>query len=236
MKIFEISLNDELFNEWHVVLSQKVNIKYQVIDCIENNKEIILGKEDKIQMFLINIESNKDARKEIPFQSDILYWKNDITLDAYSPFKGIIISENLKNILSNYNLPPHFLYPLEIVNSESLELNNNYYLFYSHENMLDLTLFNESEYTYYKRRKEIKKSVGEFNSFEEYDKEYDRVFDKENMKIKITNRVISSDYDLLPSPLNYLRVKENFMKDKNKLEGLIFKEQINLTIKQSNNL
>nr|WP_299036056.1 hypothetical protein [uncultured Tenacibaculum sp.] len=232
MKVFEVSLNDNIHNEWNIVLSQNVDKMYDLIRKIENDEEISINKDERIQMHLINIETNKKDRVEIPYESDILYWSNDITLGAYSPYKGIIISKNLKNILSKYNLPPHFLYPVEIVNTETLEINDDYYLFYSIGKMIDLTLFNESEYTYFKRRKEIRKSIGDFDSYEDFDKEYDRVFDKESIKIKITKRVISTDYDLISSSLNYLCVKENFLVEKENLKGVVFKYVENIVVKK----
>jgi hypothetical protein len=224
MKIFELSIDSNIHWEWKVVLSKKTDLLFKVIESIENDEEIVCNKDSKIQMLLVNIEKNIKKRRETPFQSDILYWTDDIVLDAYSPYKGIIISKKLKNILQSYVLPPYNLYPIDIINSENLEINTDYYLFYTKDRIIDITLFNESEYTYYKKRKEIKRSIGDFNNYEEFNLNYHKSFNNENIKIKMTKRVVSTKNDIIPNSLNHLYVKDIFYKESKNLIGVIFKE------------
>ncbi|CAM1370639.1 hypothetical protein TPENAI_60923 [Tenacibaculum litopenaei] len=231
MKIFELTIDSNIHWEWKVVLSKKTDHLFKVIESIENDEEILFNNDTKIQMLLVNIQKDIKKRKEAPFQSDILYWTDDLVLDTYSPYKGIIISKKLKNILLSYVLPPYNLYPIDIINSENLEINTDYFLFHTKDRIIDITLFNESEYTYYKKRKEIKRSIGDFNSYEEFNLHYHKSFDDENIKIKMTKRVVSTKNDIIPNSLNHLYVKDTFYKESKNLMGVIFKEASNIVIK-----
>ena len=232
-KVYTIEVDDNLFWEWKVALSDKENKRLDVINKIESDEEIALKKEDRIKFFLINIESDKKNRVEKPFQSDIIYWTDDVTLGAFKASNGVVISEKLKNSLKNHSLPKHYLYPLEIINAETLETNKSYYLFQVLGNQNDLTNFKESEYTYTPRRSEevIKKVKGGFNNYKEYSEEHDRLFFEERIRVSFTPRVIETNNDIIPSYSNNILISESFVKEKNNLKGVIFKEQGDIVIK-----
>ncbi|CAL2093674.1 hypothetical protein [Tenacibaculum sp. 190524A02b] len=229
MKVYELSVDFKSNKEWKIILGKNEDNRFNVISNIENDLELSLKKDERIKMHLINIES-KENRKEIPFNVDIIYWVDDITLNAYSPYKGIVISEKLKKKLSNYVLPPSYFYPIDIINSITGEINNNYYLFYIKKGIVDFTLFKKSEYVYTKRRIEIKRSVGDFNTYDEFNEGYDKSYDNDGVKIKIANRCLTTIYDLIPSSLNSILVKESFLNDLSTLNGVILKERSDLFI------
>jgi hypothetical protein len=69
-------------------------------------------------MFLINIIKDPTDRREKPFSSDLIYWYDDITLNAYAGLNGLIVSPRLKRFLEKFSLGDHKFYEVEIINSE----------------------------------------------------------------------------------------------------------------------
>ncbi|MCG8207853.1 hypothetical protein [Tenacibaculum finnmarkense] len=232
-KVYEIEVDDNLFCEWKVVLSDKENKRLDIINKIESDDKIILKGEDKIKFFLINIEPDKKQRTEKSFKSDIIYWTDDITLGAFNASNGVVISQKLKNSLDHYSLHNHYIYPLEIIDAETLETNDNYYLLQILGNINDLTNFKESEYTYTPRRSKeiIKKEKGVFSNYKEYSEEHDKLFFNERIRITITSRIIESKNDVIPGYSNSIFISEDFLKEMNNLTGIIFTEQKDLFIK-----
>ena len=232
-KVYKVVVDDRLSSEWKVVLSDKENKRLDVINKIDSDDKIFLKDNDRIKFFLINIESNKKLRKEKKFQSDIIHWKDDITLGAFKPSNGVVISRNIKNSLEKYSLPNHNIYPLEIIDAETLEIDENYYLLQILGNINDITNFKESEYTYVPRRSDeiIKIEKGGFNNYKEYSEKHDKLFFDESIRVSITSRIIETNTDIIPSYSNNIFVSELFLKEKDKLNGILFKEQDDMTIK-----
>lgn len=156
-KVYNLEVDNQKYWEWRIVLSEKEDKRFNVIENLDNNKQILVPETEKIRLFLINLEE-KSLRKEKSFQSDIIYWTDDITLGAFSPSNGIIISKRLKKILTSYSLPHHYIYPVEIINAETLETNYDYYLLQVLGNINEITNFKESIYIYIKKRKKKERS------------------------------------------------------------------------------
>ncbi len=232
-KVYKLQVDSDLFNEWKLVLSEKENKRLSVIDSIDSNERIFLKEEERIKFFLINIQSDKSLRKEKPFQSDILQWTDDITLGAFKASDGVIISEKMKNIIEKYLLPNHYFYPLDIINSETLETRDDYYLFQVLGNKNDLTNFKESEYEYIPRRSKevIKTQKGGFNNYEEYSQEYDRLFFNDRIKLNITSRIIETKKDIIPGYSNNLFISEVLFKEIKNIVGIVSEEQKDLFLK-----
>ena len=75
---------------------------------------------------------------------------------------GIVISENLRKILHDYNLPPHKFYPIDVYNS-----NRNYYWFHYISNFRSFFDVKNSEVEIFDIFKQEIVDVVRFNSFEE---------------------------------------------------------------------
>lgn len=152
-KIYNLKLDSQKYWEWRIVLSEKENKRFNVIENLDNNKQILVPETEKIRLFLINLKE-KSLRKEKPFQSDIIYWTDDITLGAFSPSNRIIISKRFKKNLNSYSLPHHYIYPVEIINAETLETNHDYYLLQVLGNINEITNFKKSIYKKKRKKKE----------------------------------------------------------------------------------
>nr|WP_299035693.1 hypothetical protein [uncultured Tenacibaculum sp.] len=242
-KVYNLEVDNQKYWEWRIVLSEKEDKRFNVIENLDNNKQILVPETEKIRLFLINLEE-KSLRKEKSFQSDIIYWTDDITLGAFSPSNGIIISKRLKKILTSYSLPHHYIYPVEIINAETLETNYDYYLLQVLGNINEITNFKESIYIYIKRNEKRKKEViktvkGAFVNYDDYHLQkrkmfYDEPDRKKRININI-NRILETSYDVLPSFLNILRVTEDFLIENNNLEGIKFEEVKDMTVLNEDN-
>ncbi|CAL2092892.1 hypothetical protein [Tenacibaculum sp. 190524A05c] len=231
-KVYELKLDDNLYWEWRVVLSDQENKKLDIINALDNDLEIPVLEGDLIRLYLINKQSEKSKRKEKPLESDILHWANDITLGASSPSNGVIISKRLRKTFKKYKLPPHYLYPLEIVNSETKEVNKDYFLLQILGNKVYLTNYLESTYEYTPRNSKevIKTTKGEFKNYQEFSKAFERYFFEEKIRIKIY-RILETDSDILPSYLNTIYTSDIFLKEKDNLKGVIFNHEESMMMK-----
>lgn len=154
---------------------------------------------EKLRLYLTNRQSDLEQRKQAPFSADVIYWTDDITLNAFIP-EGtyLIVSNELLDIILKYRLPEHIIYPLEIVNAEDSSRNHSYSLIQLFGWFGDYTDYSKSEYIYMPRRSKyvLKRTIGEFDSYEEYSKAYDKAFFEERIKITISKRVYTDYFDI----------------------------------------
>ena len=110
MKLFELGKESRTNWEWNALLLTEENSRLDLIKKFKNNE--FLNIEEPIQMLMVNVQSIKSDRKEVPFKTDIIYFGNDITYGAFSPRMScyMIVSQRLKKILENFKLPPHQYY------------------------------------------------------------------------------------------------------------------------------
>ena len=233
MKVYKLESDFNFSWEWQVILKREEDQRNSVIGALNNDKKIEIASNDRIEMLLINKEE-KELREEKPFLADMIYWTDDITLNAYNADQGVVISTKLKNMLAKYNLPKHNIYPLKIINTETLDVNLDYHLLHIYGSISDITLFAESEYTYRPRFSDdiIKKTVGEFKTLSDYSKAEKIHRREKKIAIDMTERVIQTTYDVMPSYSNNIYVSEKLVAEKDKLTGVVFNELEDIVIKE----
>ncbi|WP_440121038.1 hypothetical protein [Tenacibaculum sp. Ill] len=95
--------------------------------------------DEPLSMITYNIIEEENKREDkSPFVYDALYWSNDIRIGS-STLHGItsfIMSDRLKKIIENFELPEHRFYDVDITNIYSKE-SRRWYLLYMPENSLD---------------------------------------------------------------------------------------------------
>jgi len=227
MKYFELQIDWRANKEWGVILPPMEDNALQITNKLTLQKELLLIR--PINMGLMNRQSDETLRKEIPFQTDSLYWLDDITLGASKPDGGVylIISSRLKNIIEKFRLPPHKFYPTDIYCSEIQASSIDYYLLFIYGNIKDATNFEKSEYTYldWNTGEVIRKISGAFKNAEEYGSTSVDYFRNRDIKIQISKRFFTVDYDIMWGYANCLRTTENLKNaiEKENLLGIKFK-------------
>ena len=233
MKVYQLESDFNFSWEWRVILKREEDQRLSVISALNNRKKIEIANHDQIEMLLINKEE-KELRKEEPFLADMIYWTDDITLNAYNANQGVVISTKLKDILSKYKLPKHNIYPLKIINTETLDVNLDYHLLHIYGSISDITLFAESEYTLQNiiDLTIIQKNIGVYKDFQEFSIERKKNIRNKNIVTEITKRVIQTTYDVMPSYSNNIYVSEKLVAEKDKLTGVVFNELEDIVIKE----
>jgi len=217
--IFVLTINNNSNWEWRAVLHKNEDSRLGVIETINSDLELVISNEP-IKMYLINVQSVKHDRKEKPFEADLVYWLDDITLNAATPSIGacLIVSNALKSIIEQFSLPHHRFYPVNLINSEDTSQFQRYYLLHILGSIIDNTNYLKSEYSYrLKGSKEVlKKETGTFDSYESYSKA-ERLSRKENnIFIEVSKRVLTVEYDIVWGIINHLRINT---KVKNAIEN-----------------
>jgi len=227
MKYFELQINRRINKEWAIVLPPMEDKAVQITTNLTRQKMLVLNS--PINMGLMNRQSDQALRNEIPFQADLLYWLDDITLGASKPEGGtyVIVSSRLKSIIEEFKLPPHEFYPTDIYCSEIQTSSIDYYLLFIYGNIQDATNFEKSEYTYidWNTDEILKKVSGAFKNVEEYGKTSVDFFRNKDIKINISKRFFTVDYDVMWGYANCLRINENLKNviEKENLLGIKFK-------------
>ncbi len=214
MKVYEIGIDDKVNWEWRVILPKKEDSRLCVIQSLDNDKPINIEGEDRIKMFLISEQSQIKERKEKPFCSDMIYWTNDITLNADSALNGCVISKKLKEYILSFNLPQSYFYPLEITHSETKQVNYDYFLFQAITPINTLTDYSKSYYEYSRRRSNdiLQTKYGVFQHYQEYSQEKKRLRRQEGVNLNISRRALIKDFDIVWQVINYIRIKETVAK------------------------
>ena len=210
MKFYSLSNDDETNWEWRAILPANEDQKFGVISKINSDEKIELGTNEKLKFHLINTQRDVPRRSEIPFESDVIYWTNDLTLNTFSAANGIIVSDKLLNALKKFHLPSYFEYPLDIINIEDQSISSDYWLVQFITPIKDFTDFSKSHYAYRpKRSKEIiRTEIGTFNSYEEYINA-ERISRREQkIYIDICKRSWKVNYDVAWAYLNSIVINE----------------------------
>lgn len=139
----------------------------------------------------------------------MIYWYDDITLNAFSASKGLIVSPALKQLLEKFNLGNHKFYETQISNIEKTDEKRTFYLFHPMTDVSSITDYERSEYclTDYITQSEIKKEIGLFKSYANLKKANDEHF-KKNMGVRITKRSVNTEQDAIYGFTNNLIVNE----------------------------
>ncbi|MAQ74808.1 MAG: hypothetical protein CL613_00580 [Aquimarina sp.] len=214
MKIYELGIDDKTNWEWRAVLPNKEDERLKITETLNIDKPLLFTSEDVINMVLINGQSVEENRKETPFKADLIYWTNDLTLNANSPNNGCIVSEKLLKLLRSFNLPEYHYYPINLINAETKDISNNYFLLQIITPLHQNTDFTKSHYKYIQRRSKeiVKEEMGAFDSFESYSEAYDKLFFENKIRIDISKRALKVKYDIIWSVINYLRIVEEVKK------------------------
>lgn len=208
MKIFEIGINYQTNRNWRSILKKYEDIKFNIVDSLDKDQKIILKENEAINMFLVeqNLESN-----ELAFNTDLIFWTDDITLNTAIASNGCIISNNLLNTLMKLNLPPKFVYPLVIKEPKSKKVSMDYSLLQLITPIADWTDYSKSHYTYRRKgNKEIMKiEIGSFSSYNEYSAKRRQMRRQENIVIDISKRALTKSYDIVTQTKNYFKIRED---------------------------
>jgi len=210
MNFYKLKINRRVNKEWAVILPPMEDNSLQVTNKLNKQQELVLNS--PINMGLMNRQSDETLRKEIPFQADLLYWLDDITLGASKPEGGayVIVSSKLKHILEKFKLPPHMFYPTNIYCSEIQESSMDYFLLFIYGNIRDYTNFSKSEYTYinWNTDEVVKKEYGAFKNADEYGKISVDFFRNKDIKIHISRRFFTVDFDIMWGIPNTIFINE----------------------------
>lgn len=185
--------------EYRIIISEKENAAYEAA-----------SPGQVINLELINSQSDKNLRKEKPFDADLLYWTDDITLRAFPPSRAnsIVVSTRLFEKLSGLNLPAFNWFAAKIDYNPQQLTDDSYKIIQFTQTIADLTDYGRSTYQYKKRRSTevLKVTEGEYDSYEAYSKAEMYYFDEEGVKLEISKRVLIADYDIAGGIHNQLRV------------------------------
>jgi len=216
MNFFRLKVDRRLNKEWRVILPPVEDKMLQLINIFNRGEKPIINR--PINMGLINTNSEKSQRKEIPFNVDLLYWLDDFMLGTSVPDGAyIIVSSKLKKIIEKFNLPDHQFYRLNLYCTDYQEESQDYYLLYIFGNIHQFTNFPLSEYTYYYVYTDevIKIETGGFKDADTFFKartalsnQLENKLDKKRASIKITKRVFTEDYDVMWGVANHLTINE----------------------------
>jgi hypothetical protein len=139
----------------------------------------------------------------------LIYWYDDITLNAFAASNGLIVSPALKQLLEKFNLGNHKFYETQVSNIEKADEKKTFYLFHSMTDISSITDYEQSEYclTDYNTQSEVKKEIGLFKSYADLKKANDEYF-KKNMGLRITKRSVNTELDVIYGFTNNLIVNE----------------------------
>lgn len=207
MKAYSLGIDTRTNGEWRAILVKEENDKKHITDKLDRN-EIV--EASVINMFLTNIVTDKNLRKEKPFETDIIYWLNDLLLDAVTAQNGIIISSRLKSFLQKFKIGDHKFYDVYITNSADRDNTALYHLFQPRTEINDITNFSKSEFAFLDKstRQTLKTEIGSFKDYSDFSKAEHSYYDKENIVLKITTRCLRKDLDVIYGFENNLVINE----------------------------
>jgi len=214
MKFYNLKVNRRINKEWRVILPPSEDNTLQVTNKLSSEEKLDLNR--PINFGLINTESDRSLRNETPFQVDLIYWKDDIMLGASKPEGKVfaIVSSKLRKILEKYKLPSHVFYTTNIYCGETQTSSTDYYLLFIYDRIQNYTDYSKSEFTYidWNTKEVIKKEYGTFESAEEYGKVSVNYFRNKDIRIYVTRKFLTVDYDIIWGIPNTLFVNEHIKK------------------------
>ena len=207
---FEAKAQGDGNEEWRALLIEGTNGRHNINEIISREEELEMT--GPITMFLINVIRDKAARRQKPFQADLVYWSDDITYKAFIPRQGfaVIVSEAMKAILENFSMPRHRYYPLNLTNHENREETRMYYLLQIFGSIMHIMDYEMSEYRYVdlKTRNVVETQKGGFANFEAFNQKRTERFN-DNVMLDFKSMALNTQHDVLWGFNNSLLVSES---------------------------
>lgn len=217
MEFFKISIGATNNIEWKAILTKEEDEKSGLITSLNKGGRLIL--KDLVNFNLVNIQLPQE-RRENPFDSDLIYWKDDFMLNANTPnvLSGsyYILSKKIVLILKKYRLPNHEFYPIRISLSKE-KYSNDYFLLFIYGSQLNHIDYRKSSYILSERRPRIivdhMEGDHQINTFEKLKEMRSSYLKNENLILDFKNIVLTVDYDILWGIPNVLLVSELVKKE-----------------------
>lgn len=217
MEFFKISIGATNNIEWKAILTKEEDEKSGLITSLNKGGRLIL--KDLVNFNLVNIQLPQE-RRENPFDSDLIYWKDDFMLNANTPnvLSGsyYILSKKIVLILKKYRLPNHEFYPIRLSLSKE-KYSNDYFLLFIYGSQLNHIDYRKSSYILSKRRPRVVVDQIESNhlitNFEKLKEMRSSYLKNENLILDFKNIVLTVDYDILWGIPNVLLVSELVKKE-----------------------
>lgn len=211
MEFYNLTIDNIYNQEWRAILKGEENRKYQIVNTLNNGRK--LEDVEFFDMHLINIQLPEDRRDTNPLELDLIYWANDITLDAFSPNKSscILVSLKLKELLLRYQFHEHFCYTVRLFNLDGSSF-KEYYLLQITGNWFNYVDYKNSTFVLRERpSRKIVENIDGNGYFEDYDSYNEKRSDylvNKNMFLDYGKVRLIVDYDILWGIPNQLRVNE----------------------------
>jgi len=184
--------------EWRALLIQGTNGSYDINEIISREAELEMA--GPITMFLINVIRDKPARRQKPFDADLVYWSDDITYKAFRLRDGfaVIVSEAMKAVLENFSMPKHRYYPLNLINYENRDEAQMYYLLQIFGSIMHIMDYEMSEYKYVdlKTGNIVETQKGGFANFEAFNQKRTERFN-DNVMLDFKSMALNTQHDVL---------------------------------------
>lgn len=226
MDLFKLSRDFKTNKEWNAILKKPQDEKLNLSSCFANGLQLDLLGQEGVEMELINSRSVKTERTGKLLEADLIYWTDDITLNAFKPSGACyaIVSERLKRLLEEFNFHDHYYYPIVFTNIESNKKHKQYYILHVVSAFDSFTDYSKCTYEYYSYNTKaiIKTEVGSFNSLDELGIESNKAFNEDGVRLTIIERVLDVDYDLIwgISSILYVNNKIKLAVESSDLKGI----------------
>lgn len=223
MSMYNLQASEYGNLEWKAYYLREEDDKTGLIESINNKNEYISSL--VIKMLYVNIYKEIEKSSEELFLSDMVYWGDNITYKAYTPYgQGcMIVSKKLKKVFEDFALPPHSFYNVELFNELNRSKSNDYELLHIHGNSWEENLIIEE--CVFELRDDFTDEVlevqkGGFKSYEEMLKISSKMSREEDKAYHMTEGVFNIDYDVMWGVTNILYVND-------KVKEAIEKESLN---------
>ncbi len=216
MNFYDLSVGYSNNTEWRAILEGEVNRKHQIVSTLNEGNALKLN--NHFDMRLINVHLPEDRKEKKPFELDLLYWTNDLMLDAFSPRKStcVIVSRKLKELISKYYFHEHDFYPIHLYDIDRSSY-KEYYLLQIFGKRMDYIDYQKSDYVLKERpSRKIVEQISESSKFENLSSFIDKrskYLREKNLLLDFSREVYTVNYDVLWGTPNKLRINGKIKED-----------------------
>lgn len=187
--------------QWGALLPFEENMKYNFVANLDAFKPVPQG-EEPITMILVNPEEKENRYKnnDNHFDNEILPWRDDMLFGASRSVVAskLIVSKKLKEIITQFKLPPHSIHRLEIINNDDQTDRKEYFMIHIYDRLIDHADYAKSEFKEYSTRTKEIFDI-KYNVFKDVDDYfYNQTIDRENrIYLEFNKFVLKDDYDVV---------------------------------------
>lgn len=184
--------------EWRAILKRE-NDTEGIVQKLKSNVQLDI--QSPFEMNLINVRLPRDRKGYDPYDLDVVYWTDDIMLDAFKPHAAacVIVSLKFKELIKKYNFHDHNFYPVNLVSLDQSKF-KEYYLLQILDKRLRFVNYELSELVVFERRprKKLKKYDGpRILDLDSYFKVKSNMLRAQNLILDFERVVYTVDYDIL---------------------------------------